>query len=177
MIFLPDCERKNCFAAVRNIIFNKREAKIPLFSKLEMRRRCGFNRNSYITFFWDQHFAVVLECTISHSGKSYSIFMLVCKTAIPVIYIVATKEMLAMWPRYKRMAQFRQVLRAQQSPCFSSGTNLWALKYFRHFWKFDGSMDGSDSKKEPEERIVAGEDVSYVTVGLEKIKVGHCWSN
>lgn len=136
-----------------NIIFNKCDAKIALISKFEMHCRCVFNRNSYITFFWEQHFAVVLGCTVSHSGKSYSIFMLVCNTAIPVIYIVG---MLATWPRYKRMAQFCQVLRAQQSPCFSSGTNLWALKYFTHCWKFDGSVDGGDSKKVLEERIVAG---------------------
>lgn len=55
----------------------------------------------------------------------------VCNAAIPVIYIVATKGMLTMRPRYMRMAQFLQVLRAHQSPCFSSGTNLWALKYFK----------------------------------------------
>lgn len=70
-------------------------------------------------------FASLAERSASH------VCVCVCNAAIPVIYIVATKGMLTMRPRYMRMAQFLQVLRAHQSPCFSSGTNLWALKYFK----------------------------------------------
>lgn len=83
--------------------------------------------------------------------------------------------MLAMWPRNMRMAQFHQVLRAQQSPCFSSGTNLWALKYFKHFWNFDGFTDGSDYKKVLEERIVAGEDVLYAAGEKNKSDARCSW--
>lgn len=132
--------KQYCLAAMAN--------KCLLISELEMHCRCVFNRNTYITFY---------SFTVSHSGKSYSISMLVCNAAISVIYILANEGMIAMWPRYMRMAQFRQVLRAQQSLLvFLPAQTFEHLNILNTSESLMGAWMAVTVSKVPEVSVVAG---------------------
>lgn len=145
------------FAAVTGLIFSMCDAKL---------QKCivdvFFNRICYITFFENSVLQIGNGAAIK--AKGFNTFKLILWFVYWPLKEGCPCDLLT----YGGWHSFARCLGHSSLLVVSSGTNLWGLKYFKHFWKFDGSKDGSDFREVQEERIVAGE--GYVVEIRRKMK-------